>query len=625
MLQKLNERIQGIVAWVIIILIAVTFALFGVDYYMQSRQDTNVQVEVNGQPITKQAFELNYRRARQMRDSTHMTASGENQFKKQVLDEMIVNQVSVQAARQHGFEVSTEQANAAILGIPQFYEDGRFSADRYQQALSGALFTPESFQHEVRQGMLLNQQRFALIGTAFALPSEVKQFVKLYMQTRDYDYLTILASPFKKEINASDEEVSAYYHKHQKEFLTPEKVLISYVQLSMQDIKATIKLSDEQLMRYYEENQHNYLTPAEWQVAHILFAVPVGATTTEQQQVKEQAEKTYKILQMKPELFEQKVAQLSEDRISAMKKGVLPPIVGGQSELDKSLVNLTEPGQISPPIQTRHGYELFKVLTYKPAKVKPYADVKAEIREQLAAELAQTEYAKVLEELSDLSYQTPDSLLPVSENLHLPIKTAGPFSRRGSDNALTQNKAIIQAAFSHDVLELGNNSEPIQIDNNSVVVLRVDKHIPTQEKSLAEVKSYIVNKLMDEKAQLKAKKLGQTLMAAKKDQAQQERLIEENQLKWQEVVQATRETDKAASAINEMAFNLQRVGAETGRNLENGNYVIVRLKKINDGELQRLDKEQIASITQQLEANYGVMDYDLYINGLLSKAKIVNH
>ena len=49
---------------------------------------------------------------------------------------------------------------------------------------------------------------------------------------------------------------------------------------------------------------------------------------------------------------------------------------------------------------------------------------------------------------------------------------------------LTKNKQVINSAFSHDVLELGNNSEPVQLDNDSVVVLRVNKHIPAKEQSL---------------------------------------------------------------------------------------------------------------------------------------------
>ena len=115
MLQKLNERIQGVVAWVVIILIAITFTLFGLDYYMQSRHETNAQIEVNGQPITKEAFELNYRRTRQLRDPSQMTVASENQLKQQIMDEMIVNNVSMQSARSNGFEVGVVQANAAIV------------------------------------------------------------------------------------------------------------------------------------------------------------------------------------------------------------------------------------------------------------------------------------------------------------------------------------------------------------------------------------------------------------------------------------------------------------------------------------------------------------------------------
>jgi len=191
MLQKLNERIQGVVAWLVIILIATTFTLFGVDYYLQSHQTSNAKVMVNGQPLTTQAFEVNYRRARAQEDLAQMTAADEKNLQNQVLDQMINNEVTVQSALHNGFEVGIDQANAAIVKIGQFQEDGHFSSERYQQALNAALFTPESFQNEVRQGMLLNQQRFAFMGSSFALPSEVERFVRLYMQTRDYDYLTI--------------------------------------------------------------------------------------------------------------------------------------------------------------------------------------------------------------------------------------------------------------------------------------------------------------------------------------------------------------------------------------------------------------------------------------------------
>ncbi|MDI9817910.1 MULTISPECIES: SurA N-terminal domain-containing protein [unclassified Legionella] len=626
MLQKLNERIQGLVAWIVIILIAITFTLFGVDYYMQSHQTSNAEVDVNGVGISKQAFEINYRRARQQRDPSQITAASEQALKKQVLEDMIVNEVSLQAARVNGFEVNLEQANAAILSIPQFQEDGHFSAERYRQALSGAMFTPESFQKEVRQGMLLNQQRFAFIGTAFALPNEIKRFVKLYMQTRDYDYLQIPVSMFIDKVKISEEAINNYYQNHPKEFIAPEKVSIDYVRLSMGQIRDAIKVNEEEIKRFYEDNQSNFLTPAQWQVAHILFAVPEDASTEQQNQIRQKAQEAYEVLQSNPAQFNEWVKTRSDDKLSVASGGVLPWLVAGQTEFDKALANLTVPGQISPPVRSSHGFEIFKLIDYRPAKLKPLADVQSEIKEQLLTELSQARYTRTLEQLSDLSYQTPDSLEPVADALKLTIQHTAPFSRQGGDSELTRNKQVLSAVFSHDVLELGNNSEPIQLDNDSVIVLRVNQRIPAAEKSLVEVRDYISRKLAIQEAEKQARQLGTDFLATRENAVDsQEKLLRAKQLQWQEVIQATRDTDKVDVAINDLAFSLARTSSSDGRSLTNGDYVIVRLKKINDGQFKLLDKEQQASIAQQIEANYGLMDYDLYVKNLLAGAKIDKH
>lgn len=515
MLQRLNERIQGFVAWIVIILVAITFTLFGIDYYMQSHQDSSVQVEVNGVPITKQAYELNYRRTRQSRQASQLTAANENQLKQQILNEMILNSVSTQSARVNGFEVSSTQANAAIVNIPQFQEDGHFSNDRYAQALNGAFFTAESFQNEVRQGMLLNQQRFALIGTSFAMPADIERFVKLYMQTRDYTYLQIPALRFFDKKSIAEGDITNYYQQHSKSFVEPEKVSIEYLRLSMQDIKNSIKISDATIKRYYDEN--------------------------------------------------------------------------------------------------------------KVSIEKPFSVVKPEIKAQLLADKAQRIYAKKLEQLSDLSYQTPDTLAPVAKALKLSVEQSEDFSRHGGEKGLITNKPIVRAAFSHDVLELGNNSEPIQVDADTVVVLRVNKHVPASERMLVDVKYLIAEKLARKKAQAEAMQMGKLMLDSEQTALQVDELVKQNKLQWKDIKNASRDVDNVSPVINELAFNLPRVGEKAGQSLVDGDYVIVSLNAINNGNLATLDKEQVSSITQQIEANYGVMDYELYINGLMSHAKIVRN
>jgi peptidyl-prolyl cis-trans isomerase D len=621
MLQKLNERIQGAVAWLVVILIGITFTLFGVDYYVQSHNTRNAKVTVNGVPLTEQVFETNYRRARGMQDIAQMTAEDEKKLQVQVLDQMVRNEVLLQAAHKNGFDVSISQANAAILSIPQFQEDGHFSAEKYEQALSAALFTQVSFQNEVKQGMLLNQQRFAFIASSFALPDEIERFIMRYMQNRDYDYLVIPGAPFKQEVQISPEAIAEYYKNHQKEFKSPEQVSLDYVVLSMNELKKEINISDEEIKRFYNENKNNYLSPAQWRVAHILFAIPKNASAEELEQIQKKAEETYAALQKDPSQFNQFVTTHSDDKLSIAEKGVLPWITAGQNSYDKILSNLTRPGDISAPEKTKYGYELFKLIDYKPVKVHSLAEVEAIIKEQLLTEMSQTKYTHALEQLSDLSYQSPDSLNSVASRLKLKIQKTKPFSRAGGTEGITKNQQVINAAFSHDVLQLGTNSEPVQLDNDSVVVVRVNNHRPEEEQSLDQVKEQINQLLLNQAAQVKAQALGKNLMVL--DNEHQMQLMNTNHLAWKSVTQATRETDKADPLINEVAFNLLRAGNYQGMILPNGDYAVVKLRQINDGKLSALDSEQQESLVQQIEASYGMMDYDLYVKNLMGQAQIV--
>ena len=64
MLQEIRERAQGWIAWFIVILISVPFALWGISSYLDGGS-TQVVASVNGQDITEREFENGYRQYRQ--------------------------------------------------------------------------------------------------------------------------------------------------------------------------------------------------------------------------------------------------------------------------------------------------------------------------------------------------------------------------------------------------------------------------------------------------------------------------------------------------------------------------------------------------------------------------------
>jgi peptidyl-prolyl cis-trans isomerase D len=626
MLQKFNERIQGVVAWVIVGVIAITFALFGADSYLQAHHASAAEAEVDGKPISKHAFELQYRRVRQAQESSGSTDGAEQQLKRQILDDMIASFVNVRAAHAYGFGLDTEQANAAILRIPQFQKDGQFSPERYQQALSNALFTAQSFQEEVRQGMLLNQQRFAFMGTAFALPEEVAQFVKLYGQTRDYRYARISTAAFAKGIQVSSDEIKTYYDAHTGDFLMPEQVRLEFIKLSMADVRDGFKSSMPLLRTYYENNQANYMAPARWYVRHVLFETPKDASKEDTERASTRAEAFYQQVQFSPDAFEIKGKVVSQEKSSTVTAGVLPWILAGESTFDSELVNLTKEGQVLSPIKTDAGYEVFQLISYEPTKLKPFDDVKNDVREHWLAERAQAEYARLLEELADLSYQTPDSLVAVSDAVKQPIIQTGLVTRDGGDSPVTLSPQALQAAFSHDVLTLGNNSTPIQLDDDAVIVLRVREHIPAREKPLRDVQGEIKKQVLRDKAHAHAVALGESLLKQHEGGLMDDAFLLTHRLAWQSVTQATRDSSLAPAEVNDLAFTLSKKNPRAGRALpDDAGYVVVELRQVIDGKLSMLDREQVESISQQIGANYGAIDYDLYVSQLLDQAKIVRH
>ena len=248
MLQKLNDKIQGLLAWIIISIVAVTFTLFGIDYFFINRHVSDTLIEVNGNSISKKDFQLAYRRFQKM----HPNAKDldEKRVKEHILNTILINKISADAAQKQGFFICETQTLMAIRSIPAFLVDGKFSSTKYMQLLSSSYFTPQTFVQSMHQDLLLQQQRFAWVDTAFADRSERDRFMRLTQQTRSYRYLIIPMRDFLNKVTITDPEMQTYYQKHKQDFFKPDEVTIEYIVLSKQALREKTQISAAQIKAY---------------------------------------------------------------------------------------------------------------------------------------------------------------------------------------------------------------------------------------------------------------------------------------------------------------------------------------------------------------------------------------
>ena len=138
MLQSIRDRAQGWIAWVIVGLISLTFALFGIDQYARGDKVETV-AEVNGESITAPEFLTRYNRQKlrlqQQFGDLYDQVIKDEELREQVLDALIESEQIRQWSNDHNLTISDQQLSIAIQSAQAFQQDGKFSQKLYEEIL----------------------------------------------------------------------------------------------------------------------------------------------------------------------------------------------------------------------------------------------------------------------------------------------------------------------------------------------------------------------------------------------------------------------------------------------------------------------------------------------------------
>ncbi len=629
MLQNIRDNTQGWIAGVIVSLLILSFALWGIHSYFMGAGSSDVVAKVNGIEISKNQLNVAYERLRRQMQmqlgTSQLPVQAESGLKARSLQTLVNYQVLEQSSLAEGYRITSEQIDNFLQSMPEFQVNGEFSIARFQQALNTLLFSAPDFIEMIKATLLIDQPRLGILFTSFAMPSEISDTMALIGQERDIQYLVIPQNYFNQQsLAVSDEKINAYYAQHQDEFKTPEQVSIEYIELSTKDLANKIKPSEEQLKNFYNENSSLFSPPAEWQLDVLTLPISPNATAEDIKKAQAKMDEILKSAKNGADFAElaKKYTLQRENKLSHWQSLSQIPV-----DLQKGVAALTKQGDISTPISTEKGFVLVKILGYKTPEAPSYSAVKDKVKEAFGRQKAEEQFADIRDKVANLTYEHPDSLQSASKELGMPIQTTGLFTKDKGGNDLTANNKVREVAFSNDVLNLQNNSDVIPIDSSSVIVLRVKSHVPAATIPLATVRKQIEEKLktlaIDEKLSALTNDIKISLQSGKSLPSQ---VSQQYHLNWINVGYIGRHSNKIDQAILQKAFeipspqnnkkvNYAAIKVATG-------YAVVGLIASKPGNTV-VSKEQYQAFADQIQSSQGTLEYDLYKDSLRQNAKIV--
>lgn len=508
MLLDLRETIRNSkpIKYTLITIICIPFVLFGIGSYF-SGGGAQYAAKVDGETISVQQLENAY--GQQRRQLAQMFGgqipenfANETALRQQALDGLLSQQVLRNTVAENGFTVSDSTLAEAIQNIPAFQNaDGQFDKERYTAQIRASGGSVDAFENSFRQDTALQQFQLGIVQTSFSLPNEREQSDFLRNQVRTVDAVRYPIAPLIEETEVSDDEVQSHFDENADTFEFPERVKIEYVRLSLGGLMEAVDVSDDQAKEYFEANKGQYMVPEERKASHILLTLDSGASDSDVAAKTDEMAAIVSRIEA-GEAFADLARELSDDPGSASVGGSLGQIAPGAMvpEFEQATFALAEVGDLSEPVRSEYGLHLIKLDEIIPEKGESFEDAKKKVVTAIKRQEAQGEFLDLQEVLAQEAFDNPESLDSAAESTGLE-KLESDWMDGGIDTPPElSDPRILRMALSEDVKENGNNSEPLELGVQDVMVLRLKEYGEPRPKTIDDVRDDIITTLKSDKA-----------------------------------------------------------------------------------------------------------------------------
>ena len=228
MISFLRERLQGIVAFSFLGVVALTFAFLGLPTFTQTFS-VNEYAKVGNYSISQSEY---FRAKTQVEENLRSQFGEGLNFSDPAIIDIVSNLTNNSIIEKYTLINFFDDLNAEIPDtfietelskLEAFQVDGRFNQDLFKQYLINFNLTKEDLMEDFESDLKLSLAVSLLDATASSFDKSINQYLDLLTERRSISFVELEADNVTKEFIAEEQETEEYFNNNLEQFSIPEK------------------------------------------------------------------------------------------------------------------------------------------------------------------------------------------------------------------------------------------------------------------------------------------------------------------------------------------------------------------------------------------------------------------
>lgn len=635
MLQKIREKTTGWIAFVIVGILIIPFAFFGVNNYFESRVATWVaKIEVSpgfmgfggdSREVSQDAFRQRHEQYRQqarqiLGESYDARRYDTLEFKRQLLDAIVEEELLLIAAEVDGVVVTDAAVAREIASIPAFQVEGRFDPGQYRLLVQAQGFGVQEFERRMKQDLLRRRLSEQVARSSLISDADVENYLRLRGQRRTFSYLALAVGEVDEAVG--EDELVEWHGRNANRFQSPETLAIEYVVVDADALDVQEEADERTLRDRFEEQRARFGAAEQRQASHILIEVPANAPASVESEARERAAALAAQAREGAD-FAELAREHSDDIGSRGFGGELGWIEQDgmlDAEFERALFELAQAGDVSEPVRSSDGWHVIRLAEVRAGETLSFD----EAREQLAREWRETARERAFNEVAgrllEASFRTPNDLAPAAEALGLELGVMASVTRASRDGLLAY-PAVMAAIFEPDFIEQQAASGLIDlVPGRQAAIVRVAEHVPALPRPLDEVRDEAVAQIIAERRAEASRAQAEAMLARARAGEGLDALGAELGVEAVRVEGVDRQSGSFDSALMDRVFSLPRPGEDGPvfgiAELAVDSRFLVALETVEDGDPASMSESMRGMVRAQLGRAQSAIEGRAYIDSL---------